>query len=64
MLKNEKGINTIEIIIILTILISIAFIFRETVFGFVKKTIKNTFENERTIEYKDNTLIDLEYEIK
>jgi Flp pilus assembly pilin Flp len=44
-LKDEDGLGTVEIVLILAVLVSIAIIFRKSVMAFVKTTIGNIFNN-------------------
>ncbi len=40
-LKEEEGMGTVEIVIILAVLVSIALIFRNTIIKFVQDTLKS-----------------------
>lgn len=60
MFKDEKGMNTVEIVIILAILVSIALIFRTSVFGFVKNNINRVFTDENVKQMEDNIIPEIE----
>lgn len=40
-IKDEDGISTVEIVVIIAILVGIALLFKESIVSFVKKIIKN-----------------------
>ncbi|NMA67335.1 MAG: hypothetical protein GX957_14065 [Clostridiaceae bacterium] len=42
-LKSNKGINTVEVVVLLAIVIGIAIIFRNEITGFVKKLMDEIF---------------------
>jgi len=42
-IRNEKGISTVEIAIIVAVLVGIALIFRGAIMGFVNDIIQNMF---------------------
>jgi len=44
-LRSSKGINTVEIIILLAIVIGIAIIFREKIIEFVNRLLDSIFNN-------------------
>lgn len=41
-LKEEDGLGTVEIVLILVVLVSIAIMFRKVIIGFVQNTLGNT----------------------
>jgi Flp pilus assembly pilin Flp len=43
-MKDEEGISTVEIVVIIAILVGIALLFKESIVSFVKKII-NSFIN-------------------
>ncbi len=43
-LKEEDGLGTVEIVIILAVLVSIALIFRNTIIKFVQKTLESILQ--------------------
>jgi Flp pilus assembly pilin Flp len=40
-IKDEEGISTVEIVVIIAILVGIALLFKESIVSFVKKIINN-----------------------
>ncbi|MCX7773598.1 MAG: hypothetical protein N2376_10860 [Clostridia bacterium] len=44
-LKSNKGINTVEVVIILAIVVGIALIFREQIITFVQGLMNSIFTN-------------------
>jgi Flp pilus assembly pilin Flp len=42
--KEEDGLGTVEIVVIIAVLVGIALIFRKAIFGFVTETIARIFE--------------------
>ncbi|OGO76585.1 MAG: hypothetical protein A2Y23_05305 [Clostridiales bacterium GWB2_37_7] len=40
-IKDEEGISTVEIVVIIAILVGIALLFKESIVSFVKKLINN-----------------------
>ncbi|MCT4612793.1 MAG: hypothetical protein N4A47_05430 [Clostridia bacterium] len=62
-LKSERGINTVEIVIIMAVLVTVALIFRASVFGFVKKSINGIFKDEQIIHMERNILPGLDENI-
>lgn len=44
--KDERGMGTVEIVIIMAVLVGIALIFRHYIFGFVQEILDNIFGNE------------------
>jgi len=40
-LKREDGLGTVEIVLILAVLVGIALIFRQYIFGFVREIMEN-----------------------
>ncbi|MBP7177075.1 MAG: hypothetical protein KBA53_12785 [Thermoclostridium sp.] len=47
LVRNEKGINTVEIVVLVAIAIGLALIFREQLLGFVNAVIGNAFDPSR-----------------
>ncbi len=45
-IKNEMGLGTVELVIILAVLVGIALIFRAYIFDFVEAIMSNIFGNE------------------
>jgi len=50
LIKEENGISTIEVVVILGIMLGIALIFRETIVGFVKTLLVEFFDAEKYIQ--------------
>lgn len=46
LLKQEEGMGTVELVIILAVLVGIALIFRSYIFDFVDTIIENIFGGE------------------
>lgn len=44
-LKSEKGINTVEVVILLAIMVGLALIFREQIGKFANNIMKSLFED-------------------
>lgn len=44
-LKSQKGINTVEVVIILAIMVGLAIIFREQIGAFANGLMKSIFED-------------------
>ncbi|HHW22610.1 MAG TPA: hypothetical protein GXX26_06985 [Clostridiaceae bacterium] len=44
-IKSQKGINTVEVVIILAIMVGLAIIFREQIGAFAKGLMKSIFED-------------------
>jgi Flp pilus assembly pilin Flp len=42
-LKEEDGLGTVELVIIIAVLVAIALIFRKTIFGFVQRVMDSVF---------------------
>ncbi len=42
--NEEKGINTVEIVVLVAIAIGLALIFREQLLGFINKIFNSTFD--------------------
>jgi len=42
--KNEKGINTVEIVVLVAIAIGLALIFRDKITSFIQDIFKNVFD--------------------
>lgn len=47
-LKEEEGMGTVEIVVIIAVLVSIALIFRNAITTWVRETIGNIFDNTNT----------------
>ncbi|GAE88794.1 Flp1 family type IVb pilin [Acetivibrio straminisolvens] len=45
-IKEEDGLGTVEIVIIVAVLVAIALIFRKAIFGFVDSMVKKIFSDE------------------
>lgn len=45
--RDEKGINTVEIVVLVAVAIGLALIFREQLLGFIGKIFNNTFDASR-----------------
>jgi Flp pilus assembly pilin Flp len=45
--RDEKGINTVEIVVLVAVAIGLALIFREQLLGFIGKIFSNTFDASR-----------------
>lgn len=57
-LKEEDGISTVEIVIIVAVLVAVALIFRKAIFGFVDGLLKRIFSdavNDAATEGLPNT---------
>jgi Flp pilus assembly pilin Flp len=46
-IQDEKGINTVEIVVLVAVAIGLALIFREQLLGFINKIFNNTFDASR-----------------
>lgn len=46
-IRNEKGINTVEIVVLVAIAIGLALIFREQIIGFLNSIFSNAFDSSR-----------------
>lgn len=44
-IKSQKGINTVEVVIILAIMVGLAIIFREQIGAFAKGLMRSIFED-------------------
>lgn len=42
MIRDEKGINTVEIVVLVAIAIGLALLFREQLLGFINQIFKDT----------------------
>lgn len=49
-LKEEDGLGTVEIVMIIAVLVGIALIFREAIINFVTSIMKNVFGDDDIIE--------------
>lgn len=47
--SDEKGINTVEIVVLVAIAIGLALIFREQLLGFINKIFNNTFDASKFV---------------
>ncbi len=45
-LKDEEGLGTVELVIIIAVLVGIALIFRKAIFGFVQDMVEKVFGGE------------------
>lgn len=45
-LKEEDGLGTVEIVIIVAVLVAVALIFRRAIFEFVSNMVKQIFDNK------------------
>lgn len=45
-IKDEDGISTVEIVVIIAILVGIALLFKDSIVSFVKKIIRNFIETD------------------
>ena len=45
--RDEKGINTVEIVVLVAVAIGLALIFREQLLGFIGDIFKGTFDASR-----------------
>lgn len=53
--KEEEGMGTVEIVIILAVLVSIALIFRNTIMDFVTNAIESIFGDGEIIDESVDT---------
>lgn len=54
-LKDEDGMGTVEMVIIIAILVSIAIIFRGAIVGWVDKTVKSVFGGADSVAVTSGT---------
>lgn len=47
-LKSRRGINTVEVVIILAIMVGLAILFRKQIGGFAKELMNSIFEHPDT----------------
>lgn len=47
LVRDEKGINTVEIVVLVAVAIGLALIFREQLLGFIGKIFNDTFNASR-----------------
>lgn len=47
LLVDQKGINTVEIVVLVAVAIGLALIFREQLVGFINNIFANTFDAQR-----------------
>lgn len=52
--KNEAGMGTVEIVIIVAVLVGIALIFRAQIFGFVRDITGSMFNGNEIREMRTN----------
>jgi Flp pilus assembly pilin Flp len=45
-LKEEDGLGTVEIVLLIAVLVGLALLFRRQIVGFVSKILKSTLGNE------------------
>jgi len=46
-IQDEKGINTVEIVVLVAVAIGLALIFKDQLLGFINKVFNNTFDASR-----------------
>lgn len=54
-LKSQKGINTVEVVIILAIVVGLAIIFKEEI-GKFAKGIMNSIFNDKSIDFSPGSM--------
>jgi hypothetical protein len=54
-LWEEKGLGTVEVVLILAVLVGIALIFRQYIFGFIKDIMENIMGGA-TLDIRSNPL--------
>lgn len=47
LIREEKGINTVEIVVLIAVAIGLALIFREQLLGFINRIFADTFDASR-----------------
>jgi len=52
LLGQEDGMGTVELVIIVAVLVGIALIFKEAIFGFVDQTVNGIFSDPEVTELK------------
>lgn len=55
-LKEEEGMGTVEVVLILAVLVTIALIFRKTITEWVRKTLGNIFDTTQDVKDIDSGL--------
>jgi len=63
-IKEEDGLGTVEIVIIIAVLVGIALIFRHSIVKFVTKIIDQVFGNDNINNQIDSQTIIDEYKSK
>lgn len=48
-LANEKGIGTVEIVLILAVLVAVVLIFKDAIIGFVTDIVERIFGDANTV---------------
>ena len=54
-LEKEKGLGTVEIVIIIAVLVGIALIFREAIINFVTDIMENVFGDDSIVNDLNST---------
>ncbi len=52
---DEEGLGTVEMVVLLAVLVSIALVFREKVFNFVRNSLNDIFGNSNSSGGKVDT---------
>lgn len=55
-LKEEEGMGTVEVVLILAVLVTIALIFRKTITEWVRTTLGNIFDTTQDVQDIDSGL--------
>lgn len=55
---DEEGLGTVEMVVLLAVLVSIALVFRKKIFTFVDISLKNIFTTETNAGGKVDTTLD------
>ena len=55
-LKDEDGMGTVEVVLILAVLVTIALIFRKTITKWVEDTLGNIFDSPQDVQDIDDGL--------
>ncbi len=55
-LKEEDGMGTVEVVLILAVLVTIALIFRKTITKWVEDTLGNIFDSPQDVQDIDDGL--------
>lgn len=53
--KEEEGMGTVEIVVIIAVLVTIALIFRKAITGFVQETLSSIFKDAKDNSKVTNT---------